>query len=242
MKNIEQESLSRIALEHHEVIPVMEKYDLDFCCRGSKTLSEACAEKKISVSSVADEMRQAAATSTTSTPFTEMSAEQLISHILLRHHFYVKNAIPMIMNLLEKLVSKHGEKYPKMVKVHELFCGVKDELEPHMDKEEKILFPRIKEIAALSSQHKEIGHIPAYLNAPIAVMEEEHDNAGQLMFEIRHLTNDYTPPEDACTTHRVCLEALKAFEIDLHQHVHLENNILFPMAVSMFNKNSVLQA
>ena len=241
MKNIEQESLSRIVLEHHEVIPVMEKYDLDFCCRGSKTLSEACLEKNISLNSVADEMRQAMAPTNNSLPFTEMSAEQLISHILLRHHFYVKNAIPQILNLLEKIISKHGPKYPKMIKVYDLFCSVKDELEPHMEKEEKLLFPRIKEIASLSSQNKQIEHTQGYLNAPIAVMEEEHDNAGQLMFEIRNITNNYTAPDDACTTHKVCLEALKTFETDLHQHVHLENNILFPMAISLMNKESLLQ-
>jgi len=128
-----------------------------------------------------------------------------------------------------------------MIKVYDLFCSVKDELEPHMEKEEKLLFPRIKEIASLSSQNKQIEHTQGYLNAPIAVMEEEHDNAGQLMFEIRNITNNYTAPDDACTTHKVCLEALKTFETDLHQHVHLENNILFPMAISLMNKENLLQ-
>ena len=102
-----------------------------------------------------------------------------------------------------------------------------------MQKEENILFPRIREIATLSLQDKEINFAPDYINAPIEIMETEHDNAGQLMFEIRDITNNYIAPEDACTTHKICLEELKAFETDLHQHVHLENNILFPMAAAI---------
>jgi regulator of cell morphogenesis and NO signaling len=233
MKITEQQTLSGIALEHHQVIPVFEKYDLDFCCRGRRTLSQVCAEKNISVNEVLSEMQLAKTIAKPILPFTEMSAEQLISYILIHHHFYVKNAIPVIINHLEKLVAKHGDRYPNLVKVFRLFNLVKDELEPHMQKEELVLFPRIKEIAALVLQQKDINHELAYINSPIHVMESEHDNAGQAMFEIRRLTNNYTAPEDACTTHRVCMDELKAFETDLHQHVHLENNILFPLAVSM---------
>jgi regulator of cell morphogenesis and NO signaling len=235
MKITEQQTLSAIALEHYQVIPVFEKYDLDFCCRGKRTLSQACDEKNISVTEVLSEMQLAKTISKPVMPFTEMSAEQLISYILIHHHFYVKNAIPVIINHLEKLIAKHGDRYPNLVKVFELFKDVKDELEPHMQKEELVLFPRIKEIAALVLQHKDLNHAPAYINSPIQVMESEHDNAGQAMFEIRRLTNNYTAPEDACTTHKVCMDELKAFETDLHQHVHLENNILFPMAATMIN-------
>lgn len=235
MKNLEQQSLSSIALEHCEVIPVLEKYSLDFCCRGKRTLSEACAEKNISLRQVTTEMEHAVNPEKPILPFTEMNAGQLISHILIHHHFYVRNTLPVIMSYLEKLVSKHGGRYPNLEKIYELFTAVKNELEPHMQKEELILFPRIKEIADLSAQHGSIGQSPAYINGPIHVMETEHDNAGQLMFEIRRITDNYTPPDDACTTHRVCWEALKGFEADLHQHIHLENNILFPMAAALMN-------
>jgi regulator of cell morphogenesis and NO signaling len=233
MKNLEQQSLSGIVLDRHEVIPVLEKYGLDFCCRGKKTLSEACAEKNISLSQVKGEMQLAVKLSKPILPFTEMNAEQLISYILIHHHFYVKSTMPVIINHLEKIVAKHGERFPGMKRVLQLFTAVKDELEPHMKKEENILFPRIREITALSLKDKEINFAPDYISGPIGVMEAEHDNAGQLLFEIRDITNNYTAPEDACTTYRVCLEELKAFEIDLHQHVHLENNILFPMAAAI---------
>ena len=233
MKITEQQTLSAIALENYQVIPVFEKYNLDFCCRGKRTLSEACAEKNINLNEVLTEMQLAKSISKPVLPFTEMSAEQLISFILIHHHFYVKNAIPVIINHLEKLVTKHRERYTNLIKIYQLFKVVKDELEPHMQREELVLFPRIKEIAALVLQKKDIYFAPDYINAPIQVMESEHDNTGQAMFEIRRLTNNYMAPEDACTTHKVCMDELKAFETDLHQHVHLENNILFPLAVSL---------
>lgn len=233
MKILEQESLSSIALAHHQVIPVFEKYSLDFCCRGKKTLSEACAEKNISLQHVIDDMREITNISKPVMPFTEMTAEQLISHIVTTHHFYVKSTMPVIQGQLQKLVSKHGDKYPYMNRVLHLFTAVKNEMDLHMVKEEQVLFPRIKEVADLSAVNKEKNYPASYISGPIGVMEAEHDHAGQALFEIRDLTNQYTPPADACTTHRVCLDALKAFETDLHQHVHLENNILFPKALEM---------
>src|SRR6185295_17142177 len=121
MKNLEQQSLSGIALDRHEVIPVLEKYGLDFCCRGRKTLSEACAEKNISLSQVKEEMLLATKSSKPILPFTEMNAEQLISYILIHHHFYVKNTIPVIIHHLEKIIAKHGDRYPGMKKILQLF-------------------------------------------------------------------------------------------------------------------------
>ena len=237
MINFEEVPLSQIALEHYETIPVMEKYSLDFCCRGSKTLSQACSEKNINLATVADEMRNATAPVKKVMPFTEMTADQLVSHILVHHHFYVNQTIPMIMNMLEKIITKHGPKYPEIFKVYDRFCAIKADLEPHMQKEEQVLFPRIKEIASSGALTSNACYPPAYIVGPIAEMQTEHDIAGQLMFEIRDLTNNYTAPDEACTTHRVCLETLKAFENDLHQHVLLENNILFPMAISLMNMN-----
>jgi regulator of cell morphogenesis and NO signaling len=231
MKILEQESLSSIALTNHQVIPVFEKHSLDYCCRGKKTLSEACAEKNISLIEVVGEIREITNISRPVMPFTEMNAEQLIAHIVTHHHFYVRNAMPVILGMLDKLVTKHGETYPYFIRVRQLFTGVKNEMDTHMLKEEQILFPRIKELAALSQQDRNLHFPPSYVIGPIQVMEAEHDHAGQSLYEIRSLTNNYTMPEDACTTHRVCVESLKAFEADLHQHVHLENNILFPMAI-----------
>jgi regulator of cell morphogenesis and NO signaling len=235
MENIATLSLSSIALSNHQVIPVLEKYHLDFCCRGKKSLSDACAESYINVNEVLADMETVTTVNKPVMPFTDMTAEHLISYILIHHHFYVNNSIPVIENHLDKLLSKHGEKYPWLAKVHGLFTAVKLELLPHMQKEEHILFPRIKEVCGWNGKAHPVPFKLSYIQGPIAMMEQEHDNAGQMLFEIGRITNNYTPPEDACTTHRVCLQELKAFEEDLHKHVHLENNILFPMAISLLS-------
>ena len=233
MNLIKKETLAAIALSHHEYIPVLEKYSLDFCCRGKKTLEEACTEKNLPVESIVNEMLESVVPKKVLMPFTEMNAEQLISYIIIHHHFYVKNSMSTIYSHVEKVATKHGDRYPYMPEVLNLFTSVIEELIPHMEKEEKILFPRIKEIASIGSLQQVTNMKPGFINAPIQMMETDHDHVGQLLFEIRKLTHAYTAPEDACTTHRVCLEELKTFEEDLHQHVHLENNILFPMAIKM---------
>ena len=231
MQNLEAQTLSSIVLEHHEYVPVLEKYSLDFCCRGKRTLSEACAEKNLSAAKIIAEMNAVENNTATQLPFEKMTAAELISYILIRHHFYVKNSMPVIINHLNKLVEKHGQRYLHMPRVLELFTTVKNEMESHMAKEEMVLFPRIKEMAG--ADNPSLHYKPEYIAAPIDAMEAEHENAGDILFEIRDLTDNYTPPADACTTHKVCLQELKTFEEDLHQHVHLENNILFPMALAM---------
>jgi regulator of cell morphogenesis and NO signaling len=230
MENIQEASLKSIALENFELIPILEKYSLDFCCRGKTTLKQACIEKEVSLESILAELNQASSSKKTQMPFTEMTAEQLISYILIHHHFYVKNSIPTILNHIEKVNSKHGEKYPHMEKVLALFNAVADELLQHMQKEEGILFPRIKLIFGTDGNAMAARKMNGYIDGPISMMEIEHEKAGDLLFEIRELTQQYLAPDTACTTHRICLDELKAFELDLHQHVHLENNILFPMA------------
>lgn len=230
MENLKEKTLKSIALEHHEYIPVLEKYSLDFCCRGAKTLGDACAEKNISIDSLLNELNLTVGENKPKMPFTDMTAAQLISYIQIHHHFYVRNAIPTIQHHLEKVVEKHGPRFPYMIEVLRLFTEVADELLPHMEKEEHILFPRIQTVFSTDPEEKAAHLAAGYIDAPVNVMESEHEKAGDLMYAIRALTNGYTPAENACTTHRVCISELKAFEDDLHQHVHIENNILFPMA------------
>jgi regulator of cell morphogenesis and NO signaling len=225
--NIQTQTLAAIVTADHKAVPVLEKYQLDFCCKGKRTLAEACAEKGINIESITAELEQLTSpTSSNQMPFTDMSAEQLINYILIHHHFYVKQAMPQILAHLEKVAAKHGQNFPHMQKVLQLFTAVKEELTLHMQKEELVLFPRIKEVMG-NTNHQ---YAPGYINNPVHQMEHEHDHAGNLMAEINNLTNHYTAPENACTTFKVCLEELKYFEEDLHKHVHLENYILFPMA------------
>lgn len=226
MGTLINQPLKNIALENHKAIPVLEKYSLDFCCKGGKTLEQACTEKHLVLNDVVQEINATLANTAKKDLFNNMSAEQLISYILIHHHVYVKTNIPVIFNHIQKVATKHGDRFPYVQEVLRLFQEVSSELIDHMEKEEKILFPSIK------AMFSEVGKGQDWnVEAPIQVMEMEHEKAGNLLFKIREITNFYTAPETACTTHRIMLDELKAFEEDLHQHVHLENNILFPMTM-----------
>jgi regulator of cell morphogenesis and NO signaling len=236
MTNIAEQTLAAIVTNNHFTVPVLEKYGLDFCCKGKRTLADACTEKGISLETISEELEKSSLTPTTKMPFNEMTAEQLISYILIHHHFYVKQSMPTILGHLEKVAAKHGDRFPYMLEVLQLFKEINEEMTMHMHKEEVILFPRIKEVAALQQSNL----TPGYIAAPIQVMELEHEHAGDVLYKIRELTNNYTPPAEACTTFQVSLAELKEFEEDLHRHVHLENNLLFPLAEKMMFEQSRL--
>jgi regulator of cell morphogenesis and NO signaling len=230
MENITRRPIASLVLEIHQVVPVLEKYSIDFCCRGKMNLEDACSEKGIDLSSVLKDMEAIGSEEPgKQMHFSEMTETQLVNHIVTTHHDYVKNAMPMIAAHLEKVVAKHGDSFPEMVRVKELFAVIHEDMDLHMKKEETILFPRILEIEKSGGTENDFPS--GYLSGPIAMMEHEHENAGDVMFEIRNLTHHYAVPTGACTTFRVCLSELKEFEDDLHQHVHLENNILFPKAL-----------
>jgi regulator of cell morphogenesis and NO signaling len=227
-------SLAQIVNNNHKAASVFEKYHLDFCCKGKRSLEQACTEQQLPVGEVASELEMIfLGKGTSEVEFDKMTLTQLCEYIVNTHHDYVKNELPQIHAYLHKVASKHGDRHPELYKVFETFSVVKTEMENHMQKEELILFPRIKEMERIASDITSKVNI-VYLQAPITVMEMEHDHAGTLLNEIRILTNDYTPPTDACTTYRLSFAALKAFELDLHQHVHLENNLLFPKAIQTF--------
>lgn len=231
MKTLENQSLSTIALEHTAAIPVFERYHLDFCCRGKNSLADACTDRKLNLAEVVNEIEKATDAAVPDTAFSEMDATQLIAHLLYHHHNYIRRTVPVILSHLEKLTVKHGDRYPWLYKVYHLFVEAKTDLLQHLQKEESVLFPQILRLSANSSITLPVTD----LQNPIEMMETEHDFVGQLFFEIRKLTNNYLPPDDACTTHKVCLNELKEFEADLHQHIHLENNLLFPLVRKWFN-------
>jgi regulator of cell morphogenesis and NO signaling len=234
MENISQQTLASIVKANHRTVPVLEKYKLDFCCKGKRTLSEACRENNLITESVIQELLQTQdGEKNAHTPFEEMTAEQLINFIVTHHHFYVKQSVPQIFHHVQKVAAKHGDRFPYMIHAAQLFAEVADDLISHMQKEEMILFPRIKQLEETFANGEGAKGNESFILAPINVMEEEHEHAGNLLAEIRTLTNDYTAPADACTTFRITLAELKEFEEDLHKHVHLENNILFPLAEKM---------
>lgn len=235
MTNIAEQTLASIVTAHHQTVPVLEKYSLDFCCKGKRTLAEACTEKGLSIEAILKEL-ESTTENAIAAEFSTMNAEQLIQHILLRHHFYVKQSMPTIQDHLIKVASKHGDRFPYMYEVLNLFIHLRNEMSMHLQKEEMILFPRIKEIESLHHFNQKRNIDRNYIFGPVGVMESEHDEAGDVMYKIRALTNDYTPPAEACTTFKVALAELKEFEEDLHRHVHLENNLLFPLAQKMLEE------
>jgi len=231
-------TLAQIVNSNHKAASVFEKYHLDFCCKGKRSLQQACVEEQVELSQVEGELGYVFSKDITGNiDFDKMSLTQLCEYIVQTHHAYVKNEMPQIYAYLHKVVSKHGDRHPELYKIFQTFAAVKEEMEGHMKKEELILFPRIKELEKLAnSDSGQFQMNIGYLQSPINIMEHEHDHAGTQLNEIRILTNDYTPPQDACTSYRLTFAALHAFEIDLHQHVHLENNILFPKAIEAFKQ------
>ncbi|MFN8253779.1 MAG: iron-sulfur cluster repair di-iron protein [Ferruginibacter sp.] len=237
MINLAEQTLASIVTANHQTASILEKYSLDFCCKGKRTLAQACTEKGIVVDDITRELEATVKTELTpGKDFTEMSADQLIRHILIHHHFYVKQIMPVIEEHLIKVAFKHGEHYPYMKETLQLFTHLKNEMYLHLQKEEVILFPRIKELESVV-QYNQQRHVDKnFIYGPAGVMEAEHDEAGAIMYRIREITGNYEAPEGACTTFKLVLEELKAFEQDLHQHVHLENNVLFPKAENILDR------
>lgn len=241
MTELLNKTLAQIVTEKHQAASVFEKYHLDFCCKGKRPLSDALVEKQLSAEKVLNELNEVFTKNANNDAalFNYIHLSQLCDYIVGTHHAYVKQNLPQIYAYLEKVATKHGNRHPELNEIFKLFTELKDELTEHLFKEEKILFPRIKEIEKNFAERSSFSiPVPGYIETPVSVMEHEHDKAGDLLEQIRIKTNDFTPPADACTTYRVAFALLQAFEADLHQHVHLENNILFPKAIKMVEQLS----
>ena len=235
-----QPTLSQIALQYPAAVPVLEKYNLDYCCHGKQTLEESCKDDVEKYNRV-QEVLEKITTRETGNPvvFEIMELRILISHIVNKHHSYVRESMPVILAHLTKVAAKHGEGHPELKQVIKLFEKLADEMTLHMKKEEFVLFPAIGQMEKIRSSGNEVESKFA-IEAPVRMMENEHEEAGNIMKEICELTSNYTPPSNACTTYQVMLKELQEFQGDLHQHVNLENNILFPRALKM--QQDLLQA
>jgi regulator of cell morphogenesis and NO signaling len=217
---------------------VFEQLGIDYCCGGQKPLAEACvaAGKKLDNLTTMLERLQSEQ-QTRNTPANSWATEplyNLVEHIKTTHHAYVREQIPNLEALLDKVTAKHGENHPELAGVRDTFGTLAEELTTHLMKEEQILFPYI-----VRSEESSLQHEPASpscfgsVENPIRMMMSEHDSAGEALREIRRLTADYKLPEDACTSFRALYKLLQEFEADLHQHIHKENNILFPRAMQL---------
>ncbi|MGH9357256.1 MAG: iron-sulfur cluster repair di-iron protein [Terriglobia bacterium] len=224
-----------IALSNPAARQVLEDAGLDYCCGGGNSLHEACVHANVSSEEILNRLRE-----NTKDPapgdLNWMAAPlcQLTRHIREKHHRYVREAIARTQALSDKVNAKHVGNHTGLADIGKLFAEVGREMIMHMQKEEQILFPYIDSLERAVNAHGSVE--PPFFQTvknPIHVMMKEHDAAGDLVRQIRSRTSEYTPPADACTSFKALYEALREFEVDLHQHVHLENNVLFPRAVEL---------
>lgn len=235
MKNLSQKRLGEFVSEDYRNGAVFEKHQLDCSCKGKRALKVACQEKGVDEATVLNELGQVWQSGKLCYSFNPETASlaELAEYIIKTHHFYVRNELPIIMGHLVKIASKHGDLFPEMIEVAKLFEELKAEFELHMQKEESILFPRIKELEEFKLSGKVVNMDIPTLKSPILLMEHDHDQSGSVMAVIRKLSDNYTPPKGACYTYKLAMAELETFEMDLHRHVHLENYILFPKALNL---------
>lgn len=229
-------TVAQLAIAQPGALAVFTKYNIDFCCGGHLSLEEACRKIGLDPDKIQTEIYQTSPTDATQPLRPDSwSSIFLVDFIVENHHSFVKKAIPELEALLEKVCERHGNDSVELLQICECFTDLSEELTNHMQKEEMILFPAIKRLEA---QHLDNHLIERIIQAPIAAMEDEHEAAGDLIKQIRFLSNNYTPPDFACPTFQVTYQKLKEFDNDLMRHIHLENNILFERYKNPFAPSS----
>jgi regulator of cell morphogenesis and NO signaling len=228
-------TVREIVAADYRAAAVFHRFGIDFCCRGGRELEHVCRELHLDPSQVLAALDAECAPAPSGVPrFASWDCPALISYIVANHHAYVRQAIPTLLAHTGKVARVHGARHPELVDVARLFEAVAQEMTSHMAKEEHVLFPYVMELSDAVAGGDAAPPAPfGTVENPIRMMEMEHETAGDAMARIRALSGDYCAPEDACETFRVCYRELEAFEHDLHAHVHLENNILFPKAIEL---------
>lgn len=227
-------TLGDIVTSQPEAARVLERFGLDYCCGGTATLDAACADRGV------DQAEVQAALGELGEPapadWARMSPATLVDHLEATHHTYLHVELERLHRLADKVEAVHGDRHPELADIRSTFAHLRADLEPHLMKEERVLFPMIRELATATE-------MPDFhcgtLRNPISVMLGEHDRAGELLAQLRSLTSDYTPPADGCASYGALFDGLKRLEADTHLHVHKENNLLFPAVMAMENARSV---
>ena len=229
------QTVRQIALEQPSSIRVFEQFGIDYCCGGRKPLADACAAGNLEIDSVIAALEAAEnKTSPGVENWTEKSLESLSSHIVATHHAYVKRELPRLAQLAQKVVNRHGSTKLELPAIAATLIQLDEELTQHLAKEEEVLFPYVADLEqAVSVGSAKPRSCFGTVANPIAMMTQEHEAAGALMAEIHRLSRNFTTPEGACPTFHAFYDGLREFEQDLHQHIHLENNILFPRAIEL---------
>lgn len=234
MKFTETDTVREIAVALPAATRLFESLSIDYCCGGQRPLGEACGKANVTVAEVLRSLEELAAEQSAEADARDWQKESLtalVRHIVDTHHVYTKDELPRLEGLFEKVCNAHGERHPELFRLRELFAGLNYELSTHLLKEEQVLFPYIEHLEeAFNEQRRVMPPFFGTVKNPVRMMMMEHDTAGDTLAEMRQVSGNYAAQADACISFRTLYGALEAFELDLHQHIHLENNILFPRA------------
>jgi regulator of cell morphogenesis and NO signaling len=235
MTDLKDKTIGEIVAEDYRAASVFESFGIDFCCGGNITVDEACRQNSVSPNEVATKLAAIANTQQgNSVDFRSWPLDLLADYIQKKHHRYVEEKTPIIKQYLAKVCMAHGERHPELFKIKEEFDASAGELAMHMKKEELMLFPFIGKMVRAKSAGQPLPQSPfGKVENPIQTMIAEHDIEGDRFKKIAELSGNYTVPADGCNTYRITYATLKEFEDDLHLHIHLENNILFPEAIKL---------
>lgn len=226
MRQIDPEiTVGQLVADRPHLVDVLDDLGIDYCCGGKRTLREASQDKGLDPRQVVRRLEQAAPAGAEQTDWSKATLSQLVDHILDTHHAYMHAELPRLDGLLDKILRVHGKNHPELGRLAELYRNLRAEIEMHLMKEEQVLFPMIRQLEGGTTPTQ--FHCGSLAN-PIGVMEHEHDTAGAVLAEMRRLTGDYATPPDGCGSYRAAMDGLARLEADLHQHIHKENNILFP--------------
>ncbi|HCM75379.1 MAG TPA: iron-sulfur cluster repair di-iron protein [Cytophagales bacterium] len=235
MKYTSDKTISEIVAADYRTAQVFKDHKIDFCCKGNRSIAEATAEKGIDANLLINEIEKLQQQSSNSnTDFQSWPLDLLTDYIEKKHHAYVERQLPILNQYLNKLCQVHGSRHPELFEIKDEFNQSAGELAAHMKKEEFILFPHVRKMVKAKANNSALDtpHFGTVQN-PVQMMMNEHTVEGDRFFKIAKLSGNYAPPADACNTYRVTYALLKEFEEDLHLHIHLENNILFPKSIEM---------
>mgnify|MGYP000008369890 CR=1 FL=1 len=226
------QTIGEIVAQDYRTAQVFKDHKIDFCCRGNRSLEEVAEKNNLNIDTLSAELKAVSNQNNgDNIDFKSWPLDLLVDYIEKKHHRYVEQQNTILKQYLEKLCKVHGEKHPELFEISQLFNASAGELAMHMKKEELVLFPFVRKMVEAKQSGKDLSapHFGSVEN-PINTMMDEHDNEGVRFRTIAELSNDYTPPADACSTYKVTYALLQEFEEDLHRHIHLENNILFMKA------------
>lgn len=234
MEQISNMTLGEIVTHNYKAAAALEKFSLDFCCKGDQTIEEACRAAGTDPALVLAELSRLEETHDSGFDFDSWPLSALADYIVRRHHAYVEQQTPRINRYLDKIGQVHGARHPELLEIRSIFSEVGGELIIHMKKEELMLFPFIKALERAAATNKK-AESPLFKSVrfPVEMMKADHAEEGEKFARIAALSGNYSVPEDACNTYAVAYKMLKDYEQDLHLHIHLENNILFPKAISI---------